>query len=441
MTPGDVNVKFYNLYDKVSICVKKYVPLVKLSRKQLSLRAKPWITVRIESMMAKRDRYLRKFNRTHSLDMEYLYKKFRNKVVSEVRKSKNEYYAEYFTKHKTNMKMLWSGIRSIINSKLNIGSSISCLTHNGVKVNDSKQMANIFNNVFVNTAKKINENIHRTRKSPLDYLSFQNGSSFFISPASPEEIKVIINSLKSGKAVGPHSIPIYQLKIPSEYIAVPLCDIVNKSFSGGIFPDMMKLAKVIPLYKKNSPEVPSNYRPISLLSVFSKIVEKLMHKRLYSFLEKYDILHSLKFGFCTKHSTLHALISLTESVDQTVGCGVFIDLQKAFDTVNHSILLQKLQHYGVRGTALNWFSSYLTDRKQYVSVNGHTSDHLRITCGVPQGSVLGPLLFLIYINDLPNVSKFLTFFLFSDDTNIYFKPHDLIHLQKIMNRELRKVKK
>ena len=159
---------------------------------------------------------------------------------------------------------------------------------------------------------------------------------------------------------------------------------------------MMKLAMVIPLYKKNSPEVPSNYRPIFLLSVFSKIVEKLMHKRLYSFLEKYDILHSLQFGFRAKHSTLHALISLTESVKQTIddsmfGCGVFIDLQKAFDTVNHPILLQKLQHYGVRGTALNWFSSYLTDRKQYVSVNGHTSDHLKISCGVPQGSVLGPL--------------------------------------------------
>ena len=106
-TPGDVSVKFYNFYDKVSICVKKHVSL---SRKQLSLRAKPWITVRIESMIAKRDKYLRKFNRTHSLDMEYLYKKFRNKVVSEIRKSKNEYYAEYFAKHKTNMKMLWPGI-------------------------------------------------------------------------------------------------------------------------------------------------------------------------------------------------------------------------------------------------------------------------------------------------------------------------------------------
>ena len=123
------------------------------------------------------------------------------------------------------------------------------------------------------------------------------------------------------------------------------------------------------------------------------------------------------------------------------GCGVFIDLQKAFDTVNHSILLKKLEHYGVRGTAFSWFSSYLSDGKQYVSVNGHNSDHLKILCGVPQGSVLGPLLFLIYTNDLPNVSKLLCFYLFADDTNIYYKSHDLVHLQKIMNRELKKVKK
>ena len=152
-------------------------------------------------------------------------------------------------------------------------------------------------------------------------------------------------------------------------------------------------------------------------------------------------IYSLQFGFRAKHSTLHALISMTECIRKTTdegmfGIGVFIDLH---DTVNHSILLKKLKHYGIRGVALDWFSSYLSEGKQYVSVNGHSSEKLEISCGVHQGSVLDPLLFLIYINDLPNVSKYLSFFLFADDTNIYFKHHDLIQMQKTMNRELKKV--
>ena len=153
----------------------------------------------------------------------------------------------------------------------------------------------------------------------------------------------------------------------------------------------------------------------------------------------------MQFGFRSGHPTDHALVSLTESVKSSldnnrVGCGIFIDLQKAFHTVNHDILLKKLEHYGIRGTALSWFKSYLNDRKQFVSVNGISSLTSGITCGVPQGSVLGPLLFLIYINDLPNSSKILTFFLFADDTNIYFESEDLTRLTKKFNKELNKVK-
>ena len=118
------------------------------------------------------------------------------------------------------------------------------------------------------------------------------------------------------------------------------------------------------------------------------------------------------------------------------GYGIFIDLKKAFDTVNHTILLKKLEHYGIRGVPLQWFESYLSDRKQFVSVNGHSSDELEMKHGVPQGSVLGPLLFLLYINDLPSISKKLTFYLFADDTNIYFESSDLLHLQKTVNKEL-----
>ena len=171
-----------------------------------------------------------------------------------------------------------------------------------------------------------------------------------------------------------------------------------------------------------------------------------MHKRLYNFFDIFQMLYPLQFGFREKRSTIHALLSLTESIKLSIdngkfGSGIFLDLQKAFDTVNHKILLGKLEHYGVRGNVLKWFNSYLTERHLYVVVNGHVSDSLRITCGVPQGSVLGPLLFLIYMNDLPYVSKVLQFYLFADDTNIYYDANDLITLQKVINRELRKVRK
>ena len=170
-----------------------------------------------------------------------------------------------------------------------------------------------------------------------------------------------------------------------------------------------------------------------------------MYRRLYRFLAMHDILFSLQFRFQENHSIDHALVSLTETVKNTLdnkrfGCGIFIDLPKASDTVNHKILLSKMEHYRVRGCALEWFRAYLSDRKQYVSVNGSNSNLFSIACEVPQGSVLSPLLFRIYINDLPNASKKLNY-LFADDTNIYFESGDLSNLIKIVNRELKSVKK
>ena len=271
------------------------------------------------------------------------------------------------------------------------------------------------------------------------------GSSFFTAPSIPLEISEIISLLKMGKSLGPNSIPMKVLKLLSPLISSPLSLIINESFQSGIFPDIMKLAKVIPLFKKGCPLTASNYRPISLLSVFSKMTEKVMYERLYKFLEKHEILYTLQFGFRASHSIDHTLVSLTEAIKNSLdngkfGCGIFIDLQKAFDTVNHDILLTKLEHYGIRGTVLVWFKSYLMDRKQYVSVNGSNSGHLSVTCGVPQGSVLGSLLFLIYINDLPQSSSKLAFYLFADDTNIYYEDENLTLLQRTVNKELKKVK-
>jgi len=169
-----------------------------------------------------------------------------------------------------------------------------------------------------------------------------------------------------------------------------------------------------------------------------------MHYRLYNFLQTHNILFKNQFGFRKNTSTSHALIQIVERIRQSIdnknnNCGIFIDLSKAFDTINHEILLSKMEHYGIRGIALSWFKSYLSNRKQYTYLNGISSNVKQINCGVPQGSVLRPLLFLIYINDLPNISKKLTFFLFADDTNIFYESKSELHLEKTLNKELKKL--
>ena len=344
------------------------------------------------------------------------------------------------------MKLLWSGLKSIIsnnNSKTNIISKLNDV--NGNLTTDPTVVANTFNNFFVIVAGNITKGIPRTRKSPMDYLGTRNEHSFFMTPVLPMEISDIISSLKIGKSIGANSIPTKLLKGLCPHICSSLSDIINESCQSGTFPEKLQLAKVIPLFKKGCPLTASNYRPMPFLSVFSKIIEKVMYKRLYNFLELNNILYSYQFGFRSSHSINHALISLTEMIKNTsdnkrFGCCIFLDLQKAFDTVNHEILLNKLKHYGIRGIALAWFQSYLSNREHYVSVNGYNSRNLNVTCGVPQGSVLGPLLFLIYINDIPNTSSKLAFYLFADDTSIYFESENLEQLQKIVNCELKHVK-
>ena len=443
----NINNKFDKFYEKVHLTVIEHVPLKKVNKKQLKLRLKPWVNSHIQKLIKHREKLLRKLRKSHSAAIEELYKKFRNRVVAENRKSKIQYYENYFQKNTANMKNLWTGIKAIINTKSKSSlQNISQLVVDGKTHTDPQDIANMFNKFFVNVSSQVCSEIPRTKKSPLDYLKRRNANSIFFKPIVSVEIQDIITGLDNSKSSGPYSVPVKLLKVLNPQISELLAQIFNESLSVGIFPDKLKYAKVIPIHKKGSPTDPSNYRPISLLSVFSKIFEKLIHRRLYDFLDKLNIFYPLQFGFREKHSTNHALISMTEAIRNTIdnqkyGCGVFIDLKKAFDTVNHSILLRKLEHYGIRGVALDWFTSYLLGRKQYVSVNGHISGYCEITCGVPQGSVLGPLLFLIYINDLPSVSKSVAFYLFADDTNIYFEASDLFTLQKVLNRELRHVKK
>ena len=199
----------------------------------------------------------------------------------------------------------------------------------------------------------------------------------------------------------------------------------------GVFLSVLKTAKVVPVFKKDSKLDYSNYRPISLLS----------NKRLYTFLNNNNHIYNLQFGFRQQYSTSHPLINITENIrkaldDGNIGCGVFVDLQKAFDTVDHQILLAKLNHYGIRGVSNDWFKSYLSNRNKYVSINGFDSGLTTINCGVHQGSVLGPLLFLLYTNDLNQAIKFCKVHHFAYDTNLLCLSNSIKKLNKLVNTDL-----
>ena len=250
--------------------------------------------------------------------------------------------------------------------------------------------------------------------------------------------------LKPKKSTGHDNVSTYLLKSIDEQVSTPISILINKSLETGVFPDSLKLAKVIPIYKAKARENLSNYRPISLLPSLSKLLEKIVHKRLYFFLEINKILIDNQFGFRQKHSTIDAVTKfVTEtctSLDNNESTlAVYLDLSKAFDTIDHTILLNKLEFYGIRGQALDWFSSYLYQRKQFVHYMGNDSHVETIKCGVPQGSVLGPLLFIIYTNDLPGCLNLTKSILFADDTTIYLSSNNISYLYTTMNGELLKL--
>ena len=346
-----------------------------------------------------------------------------NKLNSIKRKAERDHYSNQLEINKSDMKKTWKIMKTVIVQKKIEKKAIFNI--NNKTIDSGLQTSNEFNCYFVSIGPKLASHQKPTTLNPLKSLQF-NANSMGIHHIEESEVVRIINSLNNSSP-GWHCIPAKLAKRVLNYYIKPLTFLINQSFHNGIFPDELKLVKVIPIYKSGSTMELNNYRPISVLNIFSKTFERLMYNKLIKFLDKYNILDQNQFR--QGHSTHHALITPVDKINKSrdngdIVIGVFIDLKR------HSIhsiikLKEKVYYYGIRGNTLKWFESYLTNRSQYVLFNGEKSYIRDITYGVPQVSIHRLLLFRLYINDFSGVSDKLFCVLFVDDTNIFLSGKDI----------------
>ena len=398
----------------------------------------PWLTDQIKSLSYQRDDLKKKAIRLNSEYYHKAYKKCRNQVTKLIKKCKIEYFNAKLKDCK-NSKECWQTINKLLN-KHSKSTTVNKVEVNGIDITGDANIAQEFNDYFCSIGPTLASNIPITNTDPLSYVTPVSTSFEFHAITYDELIKVVKN-LKTNKSPGLDNVSTKLVKEAGDSIIPSLNHLFNLSLSTGIFPEDWKVAKVTPIYKSGEKSDCGNYRPISVISTIAKIFEKIVYTQILDYLDENCIISPNQSGFRSHHSTETALLSLTNewliNMDQGLINGVlFLDLKKAFDTVDHNILLSKLTAYGIKGTAHKWFQSYLRKRQQICKINKKMSDIRTITCGVPQGTNLGPLLFLLYINDLPNCLETTSATMFADDTSLSCNGLSSADIESKLNHDL-----